>query len=273
MTTQTIYRNTHTSAFTALDNALLCSTLDATAQKILAYLLSKPISWRLRATDLKNTLGLTYYKIKKGLRILKALGYVTLQRLTTGHTVWRVFETPIQAEHPVSIPSVDFRHVEIEPDLVNTEVLPKTNNNYSTAHICAQPGLNVVVVDAGAMAEQPPIPIPESLKGSQAKAATKLLRSVTESQAALILMIFNTAQKAGKVANPVGYLHALVKASQNGTLTTPESAQQAKTITAGERIAKEKRLREEAQNKARVDNATFFEMMRKQYGDRVQVQV
>jgi DNA-binding MarR family transcriptional regulator len=267
MKTQTIYRNTHTSAFTALDNALLCSALDATAQKILTYLLSKPTSWRLRATDLKNTLGLTYYKIKKGLRILKALGYVTLQRLTTGHTVWRVFETPIQTETPAVIPSVDFRHVEIEPILTNTNLIENTNKQLPDRPQTLPSNKQSVVVSI--MDEKPDIPLPDTLKGSQAKAASKLLRNVTETQAALILMVFNSAMQNKRVNNPIGYLHQLVKAAQEGTLTAPAMQQQQ---TLDERISKQREALKTAQNR-KIDNVSFFEMMRKQYGDRVQVPV
>ncbi len=269
---QTIYATSHTSNFTVISNSLINSAIPAKAQKVLLYLLSKPCDWKLRVTDLKHRLGLSTYSVRQALRWLMANGYAHFERLKSGFTNWFIYDTPKlkQAVSPDLKPCVEIPRVENQSVLSNTEVLPNPDY-YNSAPAIKQGEDNVVVSNAGAMEEPPPIPIPESLKGSQAKAATKLLSNVSPEQAALILMIFNTAQKAGKVANPVGYLHALVKASQNGTLTTPESAQQAKPLNVHERIAREKEARKQAEISSKVDNATFFEMMRERYGERFKV--
>jgi DNA-binding MarR family transcriptional regulator len=269
---QTIYATFHTSNFTVISNSLIDSAIPAKAQKVLLYLLSKPCDWKLRVTDIRHRLGLSTYSVRQALRWLMANGYAHFERLKSGFTNWFIYDTPKlkKAVSPDLIPCVEIPHVEFQSVLSNTEVLPNTHY-YNSAQAIKQVQQDVVVSNAGAMEEPPPIPIPESLKGSQAKAAAKLLRNVTETQAALILMVFNAAQKAGKVANPVGYIHALVKAAQNGTLTAPESAQQAKPITAGERIAKEKQARKQAEISSKVENATFFEKMRQQYGDKFRV--
>ena len=258
---QTIYTSTHTSNFTVVSNTLINSTLPPVAKAVLQYLISKPKDWRLNKQAIKKTLGISAYAVQRGISILRNLGYLIFERLKTGYGIWEVYDTPQTSvvKPSFEIPTEDNRTV-----LINTEVIQKTDNNY-TPPVIKQVGQNVVVVSA--IAEEPP-PLPESLKGSQAKAASKLLRNVTAEQAAMILVIFNAAHKSGKVNNPVGYLHSLVKAAQEGTLTNPEKPQQ---LTLNERLAKERQSRDEAKKRLKVDNASFFEMMRKQFGDRVQI--
>lgn len=262
---QTIYATTHTSNFTVISNTLINSAIPAKAQKVLLYLLSKPCDWKLRVTDLKHRLGLSTYSVRQALRWLMANGYAHFERLKTGFTHWFIYDTPKlkQAVSPDLMPCVEIPRVGNQSVLSNTEVLPNTDY-YNSAPAIKRVEDNVVVFDAGAE-DRPPIPLPDSLKGSQAKAASKLLRNVTETQAALILMIFNSAQKAKRINNPVAYLHGLVKAAQGGTLTAPAQPQ---TQTLDERIAKQREARKQAEIRSKVDNATFFEKMRKQYGER-----
>lgn len=269
---QTIYTTAHTSNFTVISNSLINSAIPAKAQKVLLYLLSKPGDWKLRVTDLKHRLGLSTYSVRQALRWLMANGYAHFERLKTGFTHWFIYDTPKlkQAVSPDLKPCVEIPHVEIQSVLSNTEVLPKTDNNYSTAPAIREVEDNVVVSNAGAEDGPPiPIPIPDTLNGSQAKAAKTLLSNVTPEQAALILVVFNSAMQAKRVSNPIGYLHQLVKAAQDGTLTAPATPQQQ---TLDERIAKQREVLKTAQNR-KIDNATFFEKMRKQYGERFQVPV
>ncbi|MEY4211470.1 MAG: hypothetical protein RLZ92_1851, partial [Pseudomonadota bacterium] len=162
-----------------------------------------------------------------------------------------------------------FHHVKNGDDLIKIDPVVITEKNNNAAPAIKQTEQSVVVVNAGALEEPPPIPLPDILKGSQAKAASKLLSNVTPEQIITILAIFNTATKVKKVNNPVGYLHSLIKAAQNGTLTAPEGAQQAKQITAGERIAREQEARKQAQKRLKVDNSKWLEMMSKQFGNRI----
>lgn len=261
---QTIFATAHTSHFTVISNGLIDSTLNPVAKAVLQYLISKPKDWRLNKQAIKKTLGLSAYATQKAINILRNLGYLIFERLKSGHGVWKVFDTPqtLLVEPSFEIPTLD-----IQPVLTKTNQLPNTQYN-NQASAVDQAEKNVVVI-AGAENEPPPIPLPETLKGSQAKAAGKLLSNVSPEQIIAILAIFNTAVKAKKVNNPVGYLHSLVKAAQNGTLTAPEGAQQSKQLTAGERIAKEHEARKQAQNRFKVDNGKWFEMMRQQFGNRV----
>lgn len=272
---QTIYTTAHASNFTIISNSLICSTLPPVAKAVLQYLISKPKDWRLNKKDIKQTLGISAYAVQKAVSILRNLGYLIFERLKTGFGIWNVYDTPQTSvvKPSFEIPTLDNRTV-----LPNTEVNQKTEH-YNAAPAPQQPQKNVVdFAGAGSgtgaiHASAPPIPIPECLKGSQAKAADKLLRNVTPNQAALILMIFNTALASGKIQNPIGYLHSLVKAAQNNTLTSPEPQISTKPITVHDRIAKEQELRKQAERRLKIDNQTFFEKMRQQYGDKFKGQV
>lgn len=268
MTTQTIYVTSHTANFTVVSNSLINSTLPPVAKAVLQYLISKPKDWRLNKQAIKKTLGISAYAVQRGITILRNLGYLIFERLKTGYGIWEIYDTPqtLMVEPSFEIPTKDNRTVSI-----NTEVLLNTDNNYSTMPAIKEVK-EVVVVDAH-FEDRPPIELPPTLKGSQAKAATRLLSNITQEQAVMVLMIFKTAQKSGKIANPVGYLHALVKAAQDGTLTAPEDAQNAKPITVHERIGKEREARKQAEIRFKVDNESFFQMMRKRYGERFQVPV
>lgn len=261
---QTIYATTHTSNFTVISNSLIDSPLPPVAKAVLQHLISKPKNWRLNKQAIKKTLGLSSYAVQKAVNILRNLGYLMFDRLKSGHGVWKVFDTP---QTSMVKPSFEIPTLDNQPVLTNTDLLKNTQYN-NTAPVINQAEQNVVVFDAGAENEPPPIPLPDSLKGSQAKAAHKLLSNITPDQAAAILMVFNAAIQAKKVNNPVGYLNSLVKAAQNGTLTASEPAQQAKPITASERIAKEQAARKQAQNRLKVDNEAYFKDLMNRFGDK-----
>ncbi len=273
-----INRTSHTVNFTVTPNYIAQdAALSLRAHRILTYLLSMPKDWRVIPRQLMKYFGMGRDSVYKALKELRQRGYAVLIRSRRTST-WRIYDSP-QSIDSEAVPHAeivtkpatdaacknpDFKNSTNQHALQSKQSLPNTEiNNYEPA--IKQVQQDVVVSNAGTE-DRPPIELPPTLKGSQTKVITKLLSNVTPEQAAMVLMIFNTAQKAGKVANPIGYLHALVKASQNGTLTAPENAQQAKPITAGERIAKEKKLREEAQNKAKVDNERHFARLRAMFG-------
>lgn len=51
--------------------------------------------------------------------------------------------------------------------------------------------------------------------------ATAFKRVLFDEQAVLIMVALNAALSSGKVNNPIGYLHSLIKATQDGTFTEP----------------------------------------------------
>ncbi len=264
---QTIYRSTHTSGFSVLPNAIPTNTsLSAHARLALIYLLGKPPTWKMRITDVKRAIGCGVNKAYRCLNELIKAGYARMIR-GQSRVDWFFYDTP---QSSAESDRDGFHHVKNGDDLVKTDSVVITEKNNNTAPAIKQPEQSVVVFDAGAETEPPPqIPLPDILKGSQAKAAHKLLSNVTAEQIITILAIFNTATKVKKINNPVGYLHSLVKAAQNGTLTAPESHTAAKQITAGERIAKEQAARKQAQKRLKVDNDKWLEMMSKQFGSRI----
>ena len=89
-----IYRTALTSNFTQISNDLINSTIPLEPKAILLYLLSKPINWQPKAHDLQKQLGLTAYKVRKGLRWLCSAGFAAYIRLKSGHTIWQIFSKP-----------------------------------------------------------------------------------------------------------------------------------------------------------------------------------
>lgn len=262
---QTIYRSTHTSGFSVLPNAIPTNTsLSAHARLALIYLLGKPPAWKMRITDVKRAIGCGVNKAYRCLNELIKAGYARMIR-GQSRVDWFFYDTP---QSSAESDRDGFHHVKNGDDLIKTDSVAITEKNNNAAPAIKQTEQSVVVVNAGALEEPPPINLPDSLKGSQERAARKLLGNVSHDQALMILMVFNAAIQAKKVNNPVGYLNSLVKAAQNGTLTTPEGAQQEKQITVGERIAKEQEARKQAQNRLKVDNNKWLEMMRKQFGNK-----
>lgn len=263
---QTIYRSTHTSGFSVLPNAIPTNTsLSAHARLALIYLLGKPPAWKMRITDVKRAIGCGVNKAYRCLNELIKAGYARMIR-GQSRVDWFFYDTP---QSSAESDRDGFHHVKNGDDLIKIDPVVITEKNNNAAPAIKQTEQSVVVVNAGALEEPPPIPLPDILKGSQAKAASKLLSNVTPEQIITILAIFNTATKVKKIANPVGYLHSLVKAAQNGTLTAPEGYTAAKQITAGERIAKEQEARKQAQKRLKVDNSKWLEMMSKQFGNRI----
>lgn len=253
MTAHTIYKIEHKINYVKLGNNLVSSTLDPVAKAILSYLLSKPIDWKLKVNDLKKTLGLTAYKAKKGIKILKAFGYLTLKRLTSGHTIWRVFETPQPIQNIIISPSVDLRQVENEPVLIKTESVQKKELLPDIPPPIPNNQQNVVVKEL------------DGLKESQRRAANKLLNEIDTGQLAVIMAVFSQAMKKGKVGNQIGYLHSLVKAAKEGTLTHIEQKNKAITYTEL-RDKEEKRLKSTLL--AKIDNITWARKMKEQYGEK-----
>ncbi len=256
----TIYRTTPTSNFTVISNELIDSTIPAKAKTVLLYLLSKPPAWNVKINDIKKRLGLSSYSARQALQWLADAGYVAYQRLKSGHTIWSVYDHP-NPQTRVVMPRVENPQMGNQTDLVKTEAIIKTERLQAPEPIpTIEPDKNVVV---SCQEERPPILLPDSIKPNQQLAARKLLSNVTKDQLTAIMLVFNTAIASKNIANPIGYLHQLVKAAQEGTLTAPSATQ---PTTIDQRIAKERQRRESEAKRAKVDNVSFFEMLAKEYG-------
>ena len=89
------YKTTPATNFTLLANDLINSDMPPTPQKILLYLLSKPVDDSYTTQDLDaiaKQIGLTTYAKKKALRWLTENGYLQFQRIKTGKTAWVLCE-------------------------------------------------------------------------------------------------------------------------------------------------------------------------------------
>ncbi len=265
MTTQTIYRATHTSNYSVLPNAIPSNTsLSAHARLALIYLLGKPPTWKMRITDVKRAIGCGINKAYRCLNELIKAGYAKMIR-GQSRVDWFFYDVP---QTSVESNRDGFNNDGNGDVLVNTEHLVNTEiNNYEPA--INQVKQSVVVSNAGAE-DRPPIPLPDSLKGSQVKAARKLLSNITHEQAAMVLMVFNAAMQAKRVNNPIGYFHQLVNAAKSDSLTAPQAARKQ---TLDDRITKQREARKQSEIRSKVDNASFFEMMRQKYGERFQVPI
>lgn len=225
---QAIYRNTKTDNFTILDNAIInAADLSALARMTLIYLLSKPSTWKVRATDIKRHLGVGINKVYRLLQELRDAGYIIMKRVQSA-VHWFVYDVP-QSSHEIAkglaVTDHDgFHHdgksddlVKIEnPVKIETSTTPHPKINPAPASMNVE---NVVVDEKGK--ESPPDPIPY-IAPDQQKAARKVLSELSEDQAALVLSAFALALSRHNVSSKIGYLVGLVKAMKDGRFTAPE---------------------------------------------------
>jgi hypothetical protein len=207
-----IYRTALTSNFTQISNDLINSSIPSTPKNILLYLLSKPVNWQPKAHDLQKQLGLTAYKVRKGLRWLCSAGYAAYIRLKSGHTIWQIFSKP-NLQHPeeTAVKPVFKPHVEI-PERVFQPVLIKTKTEEINKPLpSAAPALeSIVVVDA--------LIYPVQLNPSQKKACKSVIKKVKQpelQQPVLFALAYAMAHQ--KINSIPAYLQGLVKRANDGT--------------------------------------------------------
>ena len=211
-----IFRTAPSSNFTIFSNDLITSAMPPIAKTVLLYLLSKPVNWQPKAHDLQKQLGLTAYKVRKGLRWLCSAGFAAYTRLKSGHTIWQIFDKPnLQqpeetAAKPVLMPRINHSDMENQPVLVITE----------TEQILKQPPaaptpptiteVEVVVSDE--------LIYPVQLTPVQRKAAKAVIRKVKQPEMKQeVLFALAYAITSGSVKSPVAYLNGLVSRANDGT--------------------------------------------------------
>jgi len=204
---QTIYKTAPTSNFTIYANDLINSDIPPTPQKILLYLLSKQIIWRVKPHDLRKQLGLTAYAVKKALRWLCSAGFAAYTRLKSGHTIWRIFDKP-QTEtvyKPVFTPQVEIPQVAFEPVLIRTET------EEIKKPLPAPPEIqeSIVVVDE--------LIFPAQLNPDQKKAAKHIIKKVKQPELQQpVLFALAYAMINQKINSVPAYLQGLVTRANNG---------------------------------------------------------
>jgi hypothetical protein len=270
--TTTIFRTPLSADFTQIGNDLLCSAMPAKAQKVLLYLLSKPPEWQLRFNDIKHKLGLSAYAARKALKWLSDNGYAIYQRLKTGHTVWKFYDTP--QDIPNNPPSPDLKpHVE-KPQVENQPVL-KTQKKPVKLNSTTEPVLpaltsqpspatpTVVVASSPETIQTKTETIP-GLAPAHQSIAQNALHGLSAEQITSVLAVFAHALAKQTLTNPVGYFIQLTKAAQNGTLTPVNTPYQE---TAAERIAKQKKRAQQEAQRGKISYEEWVKRMKQQFGD------
>jgi hypothetical protein len=222
-----IYRTALTSNFTQISNDLINSTIPLEPKAILLYLLSKPLDWQPKAHDIQKQLGLTAYKVRKGLRWLCASGYAAYIRLKSGHTIWQIFDKPnLQhpeetAVSPVLIPRVEFANTANKPVLINTET-EIINKPLPAPPMSVQE--SIVVVDE--------LIYPVQLNPGQKKAAKHIIKKVKAPELQQeVLFALAYAMTQNKVKSAPAYLQGLVTRANNGTFESVQAATATKPDT------------------------------------------
>lgn len=222
MTTQTIYRTTHTSNFTVLPNAIWSAGLSAAATSALIYLLSHPPTWKVRITDLRNRLSIGRDKVYKALNELVRAGYAKMTRLQRG-VLWQFFDTPqIVETSDTKKPTPnsrlpDFQFTEHQEALKKNEI-PLVKNQKK------QQQATTVTVDEK-ITEAPPvvvsIELPESIPPKDRAACKAILSKEEEEIQKEALFALAYAITHCQVRSTPAYLTELVKATKEKRLTKP----------------------------------------------------
>ena len=207
-----IFRTALTSNFTQIDNSIINSSIPLESKAILFYLLSKPVNWQPKAHDLQKQLGLTAYKVRKGLRWLCSAGFAAYTRLKSGHTIWQIFDKPnLQqpeetAAKPVLMPRIN------HSDMDNQSVLEtlKTEKINKPLPSAAPAQESIVVVDE--------LIYPVQLNPKQKKACKSVIKKVKQpelQQPVLFALAYAMAHQ--KINSIPAYLQGLVSRANDGT--------------------------------------------------------
>jgi hypothetical protein len=211
-----IYKTALTSDFTQTSNALFNNeSMPFKPKFILAYLLSKPKNWQLKVGDIKRRLNLGTSAIRAALMWLQQAGYIFYERLSSGKTIWHIFDRPREetASSPDIPPRVKNPHVGFQSDLVinkNTVILKQLPT--VTAPTMPEPIQEVHVVVSDELI------YPVQLTDPQKKAAKHIIKKVKEPELQQeVLFALAYAITSGTVKSAPAYLQGLVTRANNGT--------------------------------------------------------
>ena len=211
--TQTIRRAPRRRQFVVIEQrAVEDSRLSWAARGLLAYLLSRPDDWQLRMTDLKRRGDLKrdgIYKLRRDLRQCGYLAYETRRdpgRQIRGGT-YTVHEVPVEVAPDTDSPDT------VQPDTappgpVKPGALPNTEVNLTTTthHGTGQTNHPVVGLEYR---------IPAEFRAG----AERLIGDLAPQEADWVINEWVGAWQAGQITtSPLGYLAALVRRCQEGTL-------------------------------------------------------
>ena len=278
MSVQTIYRTHHDGNFVILPNQIWNAGLSVSATAALGYILSKPPTWKIRITDLRNKLRLGRDKVYRTLQELCAAGYAKMTRLQRG-VRWEFFDTPqIFETSDTTEPTPDSRLPEIK--LTNGQGALKKNEiplviieekQLQVAPVTLNdpaPKKEIVVAQIEEIKPitAPTLPDPEIVKAIEKLTVTqsikpsliKTLAALTLVEAKAVLAILSRAITLGTVKNPAGYAVELSKRAKDGTLTPLTTNYQP---TLSERLAKQEADRQEDAKRHKITNEQWVAMM------------
>jgi len=262
MATQTIFRSSHHINYTVLGNELINQPkhgLSFRAVGLLTYLLSKPKDWLVKPEHLASLRMESLYIIRQILRELREQGYVILERLKTGCTLWFVYDTPqknplniketiadLAAETPVEapklsdsleniIPPVIQSVVDDEPDEAletlftysieptNTDTTSTEPANTDTTNTdttnTAPTNTDTINTDTSELNKN--LVFPEILSAKQRQQAESLLKQAPYALQAAILSVLSSGLKKERIKSPFAYLRSLVNKANNGEFEVP----------------------------------------------------
>ena len=277
MTAQNIHRTHHESNFVILPNAILTNaTLSGNAKALLSYLLSRPSHWKVRISDLQNVLKVGRDRVYRYLRELVSAGYATMTLIQKG-VRWQFFDTPQTSltpdtAKPVHLPET--QQAERQEPLERTErhLLERNYAQQRATTVTIEPAKSVesplVVVHPDEIKTQPAITTPDPVIIAEVEklpvTATikptliKTLAVLTMIEAKSVLAILSRAIVLNKVQNPVGYCVSLVRAAQDGALTTPATNPQ---LSLDQRLKLQEQRRKAEDARHKVSNQQWAEAM------------
>ena len=218
--TQTIRRAPRRRQYVIIEQrAVEDGRLSWAARGLLAYLLSRPDDWQVRVTDLKRRGDLKRDGVYKLLRELRDFGYLAYEthRDPSGQIrggAYTVHEVPVKAAPDTDLPDT-VKPDTAPPDPVKPGALPNTEVNLTTTTYTLP-----TTTHCGAGKTNHPAPhianrIPDEFRTD----AERLIGNLAPQEADWVINEWMGAWQAGKITtSPLGYLAALVRRCQEGTL-------------------------------------------------------
>lgn len=122
--------NSQYSSFTPVPNEIIRSdTLTFNERMFLIWLLSHKETWQLNTKSISTHLGIGNTKVTTMSKGLQAKNYLVIDKLTTGHTQWQIFDCPKMCLAYKNNKKPNLENPDMgKPDMANQDVLRKLNN-------------------------------------------------------------------------------------------------------------------------------------------------
>jgi len=218
--TQTIRRAPRRRQFVVIEQrAVEDGRLSWAARGLLAHLLSRPDDWQVRVTDLKRRGDLKRDGIYKLLRELRQCGYLAYEthRDPGGQIrggTYTVHEVPVETAPDTDLPETAEPDT-APPDSVKPRALPNTEVNLTTTTYSVPTTTHCRTGQTNHPAPHLENEIPDEFRTY----AERLIGDLAPHEAERVINESMGAWQAGKITtSPLGYLAALVRRCQEGTL-------------------------------------------------------